>query len=195
MIKSMAMFWRAAFLGALICAAEVIAATALAANEKQQNRYAGQHNRPIKALSAADVEALRNGQGWGLARPAELNGYPGPLHVLELVDELNLSEEQVTQVQAVFERMRESAVAAGEAYLEAEQKLDDAFANAAATPELVDRLTQQAGRARALLRAVHLNAHLETRPLLHDHQRQLYAQLRGYGVGSPQHRGGHRHRH
>ena len=166
-----------------------------AADEKHLNPYAGQQNRPIKALSAADVEALENGQGWGLAKPAELNGYPGPLHVLELADELELTEEQAAQVKAVFERMTELAIAAGAAYLEAEQDLDKAFASDAATPVLVQRLTQKAGQARALLQAVHLNAHLETRPLLRDHQRQLYAQLRGYHFGSAEYQGSHTHRH
>lgn len=45
--------------------------------------YAGQQQRSITSLSADDQLALRAGQGWGLAKPAELNGVPGPLHLLE----------------------------------------------------------------------------------------------------------------
>ncbi len=49
---------------------------------------------PPKALSASDVQALDEGRGMGTAKPAELNGYPGPMHVLQLAAELELSREQ-----------------------------------------------------------------------------------------------------
>src|SRR5919107_1454461 len=39
--------------------------------------------RPVKSLSEQQVADLRAGRGMGLALPAELNGYPGPMHVLE----------------------------------------------------------------------------------------------------------------
>jgi len=38
--------------------------------------YAGQQARSIKALSADDVAALLKGEGMGMAKAAELNGYP-----------------------------------------------------------------------------------------------------------------------
>jgi hypothetical protein len=44
--------------------------------------YAGQQTRAIKALAPEDLAALRNGEGMGMAKAAELNGYPGPAHVL-----------------------------------------------------------------------------------------------------------------
>jgi hypothetical protein len=97
---------RAVRLGTLLCAVAASDATVFAADDNHLNPYAGQQHRPIKALSAADVEALENGQGWGLAKPAELNGYPGPLHVLELADELQLTEEQVTQVTTWTRRLQ-----------------------------------------------------------------------------------------
>ena len=34
--------------------------------------YAGQEQREIKTLSAADIDDLRNGRGWGLAKAAEV---------------------------------------------------------------------------------------------------------------------------
>ena len=40
--------------------------------------YAGEAGRDIKALSPQDVDAYLNGQGMGLAKAAELNGYAGP---------------------------------------------------------------------------------------------------------------------
>ncbi len=69
----------------------------------QQTPYAGQHTREIKALSPPDIESYLAGQGMGLAKAAELNHFPGPKHVLELADALNLSKEQLTQTQALFE--------------------------------------------------------------------------------------------
>ncbi|MBT3972460.1 MAG: hypothetical protein HOE99_01485, partial [Acidiferrobacteraceae bacterium] len=46
--------------------------------------YVGQETRVIKSLSAEDIDDLINGRGWGLAKPAELNGVPGPAHLLEM---------------------------------------------------------------------------------------------------------------
>jgi hypothetical protein len=60
--------------------------------------YAGQQGRPIKALPDEDIAALRKGEGMGLAKAAELNGYPGPAHVLTLAARLGLTESQHDQV-------------------------------------------------------------------------------------------------
>jgi hypothetical protein len=59
--------------------------------------------RQIKALSAQEIEGLLAGEGMGFALAAELNGHPGPKHVLELASELDLSADQVAQVEAIFE--------------------------------------------------------------------------------------------
>jgi hypothetical protein len=40
--------------------------------------YAGQEQRPIKALSETEMRDLAEGRGMGLAKAAELNSYPGP---------------------------------------------------------------------------------------------------------------------
>jgi hypothetical protein len=46
--------------------------------------YAGWQARSIKALSRQQIEDYLQGRGMSMALPAELNGYPGPRHVLEL---------------------------------------------------------------------------------------------------------------
>ena len=56
--------------------------------------YASLVDREIKALSAEQLANLREGRGMGLSLPAELNGYPGPKHVLELADGLGLTPAQ-----------------------------------------------------------------------------------------------------
>src|SRR6185503_17365180 len=76
--------------------------------------YAGMETRPIKALSEQQIADLRTGRGMSLALAAELNGYPGPRHVLELADQLNLSPQQLQSVKRLFDEMTAEAVALGE---------------------------------------------------------------------------------
>jgi hypothetical protein len=45
-------------------------------------------------LSDEQIADLRAGRGMALALTAELNGYPGPLHVLDLADQLALTATQ-----------------------------------------------------------------------------------------------------
>ena len=42
----------------------------------------------------------------GLALAAELNGYPGPRHVLDLADQLGLTPEQQVEAQRLLTRCR-----------------------------------------------------------------------------------------
>ena len=56
---------------------------------QSQQPYAGLEARSIKALSDQQIADLKAGRGMGLALAAELNGHPGPMHVLELADPLN----------------------------------------------------------------------------------------------------------
>ena len=142
--------------------------------------YAGLQTREIKNLSADDLTELRRGGGWGMAIPAELNGVPGPAHLLELRDEIGLDEGQVAAITAVRDRMREGAIAAGERFIEAERALDAAFAGGVPDADELDRLVREAGEARTALRLVHLSAHLETPPVLRPQQTARYNALRGY---------------
>ena len=85
----------------------------------EQSPYAGEELRPLKSFSSQEIESLRSGQGMGFAKLAELNHYPGPKHVLELADDLELTPFQVAETEALFEEMRINAVALGEELLEA----------------------------------------------------------------------------
>jgi Spy/CpxP family protein refolding chaperone len=97
--------------------------------------YAGQHNRPIKALSDDDIAALLKGEGMGMAKAAELNGYPGPRHVLDLAAQLKLTPDQRQQVQAIFDRMSASAKPFGAELVERERVLDQLFQKSEITPD------------------------------------------------------------
>ena len=142
--------------------------------------YAGKETRLIKSLSEQDLEEIARGGGWGLARAAELNGVPGPTHLLELADEIGLTEQQHSEVEAIRAQMQADAIIAGERFVTAEQALDAAFQQGAPDAEALERLVSEAGQARAALRLVHLNAHLLTLPLLTDAQISRYSALRGY---------------
>jgi hypothetical protein len=157
--------------GALIVAVPVLAA---------DMPYAGQQARTIKALSDDDVAALRKGEGMGMAKAAELNGYPGPAHVLALAAQLGLTEDQRRAVSAIFDRMSAAAKPLGGELIAREQSLDQLFAKNEITPERLAVETAAIAELQGRLRWVHLAAHLETRALLQPDQLARYEQLRGY---------------
>lgn len=159
----------------------------------QASPYAGEQQRSIKALDARDVTALRQGQGMGFAKAAELNGYPGPMHALELAEPLQLSDEQRAATRRLTEEHKARARELGDAIVQAEAALDRLFADRQATPGRVDEATQRIGLLQARLRAEHLNTHLAQTALMSPTQAKRYAELRGYTDAAPgqEHRHGH----
>ena len=153
--------------------------------------YAGQEQRAIATLSEEDVAALLDGRGWGFALAAELNGYPGPLHVLELADEIGLTASQRTEVQAIFDEMNEQARRLGSDYVAAEAELSQAFDLGTINGPELQALVAASARIEADLRSVHLAAHLATKPLMSRHQIMLYNKARGYDEHNTHH--GHQH--
>jgi len=59
---------------------------------------------PRSGLSDEQRAQYLNGEGMGFARPAELNHYPGPRHVLDNADKLQLSSDQLGKTQELFRR-------------------------------------------------------------------------------------------
>ncbi len=153
----------------------------LRAADRPAAPYAGQQTRTIKALSAEEIAALREGEGMGMAKAAELNGYPGPNHVLRLATQLGLSQSQQEQVKAVFDRMGAEAKRLGAELIAREQALDQLFAKGDVTPDRLTAVTAAIGELQGRLRSVHLAAHLATRILLSPDEIARYEQLRGYG--------------
>lgn len=143
--------------------------------------YAGQETRDIKSLSAEDIAELRRGGGWGLARAAELNGVPGPAHLLELQDRIGLTTDQVTAIQAIFEKMKADAIREGERLIALERRLDDQFRNRSVTDRGLRQVLGEIEQSRQALRHIHLAAHLKTPPLMTSEQINHYNELRGYG--------------
>lgn len=152
----------------------------------QTTGYAGQQTREIKALSAQDAADLLAGRGMGMARAAELNRHPGPMHVLESGGELGLTAGQRAAVQRSFDRMTARAKSLGAELVRRERALDEAFARRSITPADLAGQTAAIGRVQGRLRAVHLAAHLETRAVLTPEQVARYDDLRGYtGAAAP----------
>ncbi len=150
--------------------------------------YAGQQSRQITSLSAKDVDDLRAGRGWGLAMPAELNGYPGPRHVLDLKKEMNLTSGQRAAIQEIFDRMQADAQEIGAKLIAGERALDSAFRRGDMAADKLAELLAATEVARSRLRYIHLSAHLRTTALLSRHQRHRYQELRGYtGAGRSGH--------
>jgi Spy/CpxP family protein refolding chaperone len=175
----------------LCCAAlSLTLATPLYSAERQP--YAGQEARAIKALSEQELFDLAAGRGMGLAKAAELNHYPGPLHVQEHAKALGLTEAQRSATESISARMRSSAQELGRQIIDAEKKLDSLFAQGVAEPVSVREVVNTIARLHGELRYAHLAAHLEMRRLLTPQQIAHYDSLRGYGASGHVH-GHHQH--
>jgi Spy/CpxP family protein refolding chaperone len=146
--------------------------------------YAGQEQREITVLSAEEVQGYLSGSGMGLAKVAELHHYPGPRHVLDLAEPLQLSQEQRQKTQSILEEMRTEAVRLGTHLLEKERQLDTLFAAGTITEAQVEQLVTEIATMQGQLRIVHLRAHLAQRTLLTPEQVRRYDTLRGYNTGN-----------
>lgn len=153
--------------------------------DRHTSNYVGEEAREIKSLSSEDVTALKNGNGWGLAKVAELNGYPGPIHILEMESEINLTDQQKKEIQELYQHMNREAVELGEELINLEKKLNDSFSSQEIDKASLQNYVQQAGAIKAKLRIAHLSAHLETPKILSEQQVILYNELRGYSSGDP----------
>ncbi len=149
--------------------------------QQGQQPYAGQERRAVKALSEAEIADLLGGRGMGLAKAAELNGYPGPMHLLEHAAALRLSDAQRRAIEAIRDRMAAAAQALGREIVAKERELDAAFAEGRINEVLLKTKADGIAALMGRLRAVHLAAHIEVRPLLTSQQIADYNKLRGYG--------------
>lgn len=175
----------------LVIAAGLTLALSAAAGDAP---YAGLQDRPIKALSAEQIAGLEAGRGMGFALAAELNGYPGPMHVLELADELGLNPGQRARTQALFDEMQAITSQYGRELVEAERALDQAFAEQRITEDSLAGMLHLIAELQRDIRKEHLATHLRQTELLTPEQVATYNRLRGYsgdGSGHPHHQQGH----
>ncbi len=158
----------------------VVAAVALSGFAMAEQPYAGLQNRPIKTLSDQQIADLSAGRGMGFALAAELNGYPGPIHAIELADQLRLTPDQVSKLKAILEAMKAETIPIGTSLISQERDLNDDFAKHTITQARLEAATQQIGTTQAALRASHLKYHLSTVAVLTPEQIARYNELRGY---------------
>lgn len=158
----------------------------------QGSRYAGQEHREIKSLSPDDIRELRRGAGWGFAKAAELNGVPGPLHLLELKDRIPLTAAQIGKVSAIYEDMRSRAIGQGERLIELERRLEGQFRTREISDRRLRTLLAEISEVRGDLRYTHLSAHIAVSKFLTEKQIARYNALRGYN-GSSRDEGPGRH--
>src|SRR6266446_2530162 len=104
----------------------VVMMLAFVCRAENAQKYAGQQTREIKALSEVEVAGYLDGRGMGFAKAAELNGYPGPAHVLDLAEQLALTPQQRARAQQLKDSMKEAATL-GVKLVDAERQLDLLF--------------------------------------------------------------------
>jgi hypothetical protein len=121
----------------------------------------------FKALSAEQIADLKAGRGM-LALAAELNGCPGPRHVLEVADQLGVTDQQRADVQRLFDEMTAEVVPLGEKLIAQEAELDRLFARRVVTPSSVGSATTASGATQAELHNAHLKYHLLTSGPIND---------------------------
>lgn len=153
--------------------------------------YAGEEAREIKALSEPQIDGLLSGKGMGYAKAAELNGYPGPAHVIELAEHLSLTADQRRETEVILAEMEASAKDLGAELVAAERALDQAFKGRMIDESSLSKLVKNIGNIESRLRAVHLNAHLQQTAVLDGQQISRYMALRGYKRDGP----GNHHKH
>ncbi len=139
----------------------------------------------IRSLTPEEIAQIGRGEGIGFALPAELNGLPGPRHVLDLADELGLSREQRTRVQQVFDDMRATVVPAGQHYLAAVVALEADIRAGRVTERALPSRVAEVYQLEGELAAAHLVSHLQTAEVMTAEQVGTYQRLRGYESGTP----------
>ncbi len=147
--------------------------------------YAVEEARTIKSLSPEDIAELKRGGGWGLAKAAELNGVPGPAHLLEMKKEISLTDSQIVAIKTLHKQMKAQAIDQGRNLIALEQELEIHFQNRTITDSILRSSLKNIADARQNLRYIHLAAHLKTPDILSEEQIQKYNVLRGYTDSNP----------
>lgn len=165
----------------------VLGAAAQAAETKHSHasKYAGEEKRSVKSLSPDDITELRKGGGWGLAKAAELNGVPGPAHLLEMKDKIPLTDAQILAIDKIYQGMKAQAIQQGERLIGLEQELELLFRSGSITPDALRSALAKIAKTRMELRFTHLATHLKTPDILSKDQIRKYNELRGYSNPDP----------
>ncbi len=135
----------------------------------------------IKGFSENEIRGLLNGEGMGVAMVAELNHYPGPRHVLDVADKLQLSDVQLKETQKIYAAMHKEAVRLGKMILSKEEELEKSFARDDMDSNKWKTMVMEIARLKGELRITHIQAHLAMKGILSSEQVTNYDLLKGYG--------------
>src|SRR5215470_10339527 len=105
-----------------------------------QHGHSGSHEEGHRAAQACATEfdqVVGEGRGFGMAFAADQNGYPGPMHVLELKDRLQLTADQEAKAQTLLQAMFAESKPKGVRLLDVEAKLRRLFADRTADDSAV----------------------------------------------------------
>ena len=153
----------------------------------QHQPYAGQQEREIKALSPDEVKQYLSGAGMGYAMSAELNRFPGPMHVLQLADKLELTPEQRVGTGKLMDAHKAEARAIGARRVESERAIEALFRSGKVDEAALARSVREAAALEGEYRLSHLETHRRMRGSLTEEQVARYVQLRGYGAMATSH--------
>jgi Spy/CpxP family protein refolding chaperone len=142
-------------------------------------------------LESDKVEQYRAGAGMGYAKAAELNHFPGPMHVLELADQLRLSDDQRAATRRLMDEHKKEARGIGAELVEAERAIESLFRKGHVDQAALARAVREAAALEGEYRLSHLETHRRMRALLTAEQVKRYDELRGYAAGQTTHK--HRH--
>jgi Spy/CpxP family protein refolding chaperone len=142
--------------------------------------YAGRSSSSVPSLTTQEVDDLLAGRGLGLARAAELNGYPGPRHVLDLQSELELDAEVIAKTEELFKEMQAAAKPLGTQVVALEKELGDLYASRSIDEPMLLQKVDALAALMGQLRVIHLRTHIRMTALLTADQIASYQRLRGY---------------
>jgi Spy/CpxP family protein refolding chaperone len=123
------------------------------------------------------TEGLLEGRGMGLAIPAENNGYPGPRHVLDAAEQLNLTPEQKAKTEALVAAMKDEAIPVAKRLVADEAALDNLFITHTADLAGIKAASDKAAQSESVLRVIHLKYHLAMVSILNADQIAAYTAL------------------
>ena len=159
--------------------------TLAGAAQAQHAGHHGKHHHSMKAMSADEAGQYAAGAGMGYAKAAELNHYPGPMHVLELATALELTPEQRSATQQLMDQHKTQARDIGAKLVAAEAELDRLFAEGKVTQEALAKQVRTIAALQGEYRLAHLETHRRMQALMTRQQIVQYDRLRGYTGEKP----------
>lgn len=133
----------------------------------------------LGGVSGQEKEALLTGAGLGAGMIAMMNGYPGPKHVLEMGDELELTVAQRESIGTIYGNVKAESVKLGTELVEKDEALAALFASGSVKTGDVEKRAREIGELQGRVRAAHLNAHVETFEALTPAQREQLSSMQG----------------